>query len=67
MLWAAVRTTQQTWPKAMCVVYTGDHSVDKKQMISLAKVIGRPILSVGPYLLTRPRRNASTSRSTHPP
>jgi alpha-1,2-mannosyltransferase len=29
VLWAAIRATQKRWPKALCVVYTGDHDVDK--------------------------------------
>ena len=33
VLWAAIRATQQRWPEALCVVYTGDHDVDKSQII----------------------------------
>ncbi|KFY69370.1 hypothetical protein V496_00305 [Pseudogymnoascus sp. VKM F-4515 (FW-2607)] len=33
VLWAAVRATQQRWPKATCVVYTGDHDVTKEKML----------------------------------
>ncbi|ERF68075.1 hypothetical protein EPUS_08511 [Endocarpon pusillum Z07020] len=33
VLWAAVRATQQRWPRAVCVVYSGDHDVDKAAMI----------------------------------
>ncbi|KAL9058536.1 MAG: hypothetical protein Q9162_001691 [Coniocarpon cinnabarinum] len=33
VLWAAVRATQQRYPSAICVVYTGDHDVNKAQMI----------------------------------
>jgi len=38
VLWAAVRATQQRWPKAKVVVYTGDHSVTKDKMLSRVKV-----------------------------
>ncbi|KAI9680516.1 MAG: asparagine-linked glycosylation protein [Caeruleum heppii] len=34
VLWAAVRATQKRWPKAICVVYTGDHDTDKASIIS---------------------------------
>lgn len=33
VLWAAVKATQRRWPKAICVVYTGDHNVDKAEML----------------------------------
>ncbi|MCJ1308429.1 asparagine-linked glycosylation protein [Agyrium rufum] len=29
VLWAAVKSTQQRWPNAVCVVYTGDHDATK--------------------------------------
>jgi alpha-1,2-mannosyltransferase len=34
VLWAAIRATQKRWPKAKCVVYTGDHDVDKAAMLA---------------------------------
>ncbi|KAI1948012.1 asparagine-linked glycosylation protein [Ophidiomyces ophidiicola] len=34
VLWAAVRATQKRWPKAICVVYTGDQDVDKTTMLN---------------------------------
>ncbi|KAI0856568.1 glycosyltransferase family 4 protein [Xylaria cubensis] len=37
VLWAAVRATQQRWPKAKIVVYTGDHDVSKEKMLSRVK------------------------------
>ncbi|KAI0904268.1 glycosyltransferase family 4 protein [Ustulina deusta] len=37
VLWAAVRATQQRWPKAKMVVYTGDHDVSKDKMLSRVK------------------------------
>ncbi|KAI1816617.1 glycosyltransferase family 4 protein [Poronia punctata] len=37
VLWAAVRATQCRWPKAIIVVYTGDHSVTKDEMLSRVK------------------------------
>ncbi|KAJ2969785.1 hypothetical protein NUW58_g9896 [Xylaria curta] len=38
VLWAAVRATQQRWPRAKIVVYTGDHDVSKDKMLSRVKV-----------------------------
>jgi hypothetical protein len=38
VLWAAIRATQLQWPRAKCVVYTGDHEVTKDEMISRVKV-----------------------------
>ncbi|KAF4125881.1 alpha-1,2-mannosyltransferase [Geosmithia morbida] len=37
VLWAAIRATQDRWPNAKCVVYTGDHDVTKDQILSLVK------------------------------
>ncbi|KAI9671809.1 MAG: asparagine-linked glycosylation protein [Alyxoria varia] len=37
VLWAAIRATQRRWPKALCVVYTGDHEVGKEQMLQRAQ------------------------------
>ncbi|KAF1983041.1 glycosyltransferase family 4 protein [Aulographum hederae CBS 113979] len=34
VLWAAIRATQQRWPEALCVVYTGDHDADKETIIN---------------------------------
>ncbi|KZF25796.1 glycosyltransferase family 4 protein [Xylona heveae TC161] len=34
VLWAAIRATQKRWPKAICVVYTGDHDVQKATILS---------------------------------
>ncbi|KAK6063653.1 alpha-mannosyltransferase alg11 [Seiridium cupressi] len=33
VLWAAIRATQKRWPKAKCVVYTGDHDVTKERIL----------------------------------
>jgi hypothetical protein len=47
VLWAAIRATQLQYPKALCVVYTGDHEVTKDQILSRVKVGltgGRPRL-----------------------
>ena len=38
MLWAAIRATQKRWPKAKCIVYTGDHDVDKAAILARVKV-----------------------------
>jgi alpha-1,2-mannosyltransferase len=36
-LWAAIRATQKRWPKAICVVYSGDHDIDRLAMIERVK------------------------------
>jgi alpha-1,2-mannosyltransferase len=33
VLWAAIRATQKRWPQAVCIVYTGDHDVDKTAIL----------------------------------
>ena len=33
VLWAAIRATQRRWPRAVCVVYSGDHDVEKATII----------------------------------
>ncbi|KAF2490976.1 alpha-1,2-mannosyltransferase ALG11 [Lophium mytilinum] len=33
VLWAAIRANQKRWPDAVCVVYTGDHDVDKAAIL----------------------------------
>ena len=33
VLWAAIRATQKAHPDAICVVYTGDHDVDRDIMV----------------------------------
>lgn len=38
VLWAAIRATQKRWPKAKCVVYTGDHDVNKEAILSRVEV-----------------------------
>ena len=37
VLWAAIRATQKRWPEAVCVVYTGDHDVDKAAILKRVK------------------------------
>ena len=37
VLWAALKATQQRWPKAMCVVYTGDHDATKSTILERVK------------------------------
>ncbi|KAF1960260.1 alpha-1,2-mannosyltransferase ALG11 [Byssothecium circinans] len=37
VLWAAIRATQKRWPEAVCVVYTGDHDVDKEAILKRVK------------------------------
>jgi alpha-1,2-mannosyltransferase len=38
VLWAAIRATQKRWPKAKCVVYTGDHDVTKERILQRVEV-----------------------------
>ncbi|KAK5661458.1 hypothetical protein OQA88_11359 [Cercophora sp. LCS_1] len=64
VLWAAIRATQKRWPKAKCVVYTGDHDVNKEAI--LARVETRFNIHLHPptvnflYLSTRHWVLAST-------
>lgn len=37
VLWAAIRATQRQYPNALCIVYTGDHEVDKDLMLGNVK------------------------------
>jgi alpha-1,2-mannosyltransferase len=37
VLWAAIRAHQKRWPKATCIVYTGDHDVDKAEILKRVK------------------------------
>ncbi|KAI9793545.1 MAG: asparagine-linked glycosylation protein [Peltula sp. TS41687] len=34
VLWAAIKAIQTRWPKAICVVYTGDHNIEKTAVLS---------------------------------
>lgn len=38
VLWAAIRATQQRWPKAICIIYTGDHEASKIAMLERVEV-----------------------------
>ena len=38
VLWAAIRATQKRWPNAKCIVYTGDHDVEKADILARVKV-----------------------------
>ncbi|KAI9761162.1 MAG: asparagine-linked glycosylation protein [Chaenotheca gracillima] len=57
VLWAAIRATQNRWPKATCVVYTGDHESDKTTIIERVEnrfnIILNPASVVFLYLSTR--------------
>ncbi|KAI4245116.1 MAG: hypothetical protein L6R40_002715 [Gallowayella cf. fulva] len=33
VLWAAIKATQTRWPRAVCVVYTGDHDATKDEIL----------------------------------
>jgi alpha-1,2-mannosyltransferase len=37
VLWAAIKATQERWPRAKCVVYTGDHDANKAQILGQVK------------------------------
>jgi len=37
VLWAAIKATQKRWPKAICVVYTGDHDATKPTILERVK------------------------------
>ncbi|KAI1007478.1 GDP-Man:Man(3)GlcNAc(2)-PP-Dol alpha-1,2-mannosyltransferase [Podosphaera aphanis] len=37
VLWAAIRATQETWPNAKCVIYTGDHDIEKDATLARVK------------------------------
>lgn len=37
VLWAAIKATQKRWPKAICVVYTGDHDATKSTILERVK------------------------------
>lgn len=52
VLWAAIRATQNRWPDAKCVVYTGDHDVNKEQILARVKARKLGMPRVGEYLLT---------------
>lgn len=38
VLWAAIKSTQKRWPKAICVIYTGDHDANKSTIIERVKL-----------------------------
>ena len=37
VLWAAIKATQMRWPKAVCIVYTGDHDATKSTILERVK------------------------------
>jgi alpha-1,2-mannosyltransferase len=37
VLWAAIRATQRRWPHAVCIIYTGDHDLDKAAILRRVK------------------------------
>ena len=49
MLWAAIKATQERYPHAICVVYTGDHDATKTQILSRVKVDPRSVVNVTRY------------------
>lgn len=64
MLWAAIRATQDRWPNAISVVYTGDHDAEKSAIVK--RVQDRFNITLNPlkihflYLSTRHYILAST-------
>ena len=57
VLWAAIRATQSQWPKAVCVVYTGDHDATKEAILERVKsrfnIHLHPPTTIFLYLSTR--------------
>ncbi len=49
VLWAAIRATQERWPKAKIVVYTGDHDVTKEKILDRVQV-SRPLETPNPLI-----------------
>ena len=39
VLWAAIAATQKRWPKAVCVVYTGDQDASKATILQRVQVL----------------------------
>ncbi|KAI9658541.1 MAG: asparagine-linked glycosylation protein [Trizodia sp. TS-e1964] len=54
VLWAAIRATQHRWPKAVCVVYTGDQDVDKGEILQLVESLGSVYLAYEAFSLLVP-------------
>ena len=46
VLWAAIKVVQKRWPKAVCIIYTGDHDIEKTSMLSRVEV--RPAATLVP-------------------
>lgn len=63
VLWAAIRATQLRWPQAVCVVYTGDHDVNKDQIIKRVQVYHHSTGITRRQLTLQ--RTGSISPSTH--
>lgn len=38
VLWVAIRAVQSRYPKARIIVYTGDHEVNKEQILERVQV-----------------------------
>lgn len=57
VLWAAIRATQRRWPKAKCVVYTGDHDVSKEKMLERVEV---SFVGLSPHMI-------ASSKGPHQP
>ncbi|KAI9805495.1 MAG: hypothetical protein M1825_000746 [Sarcosagium campestre] len=64
VLWCAIQATQARWPKAVCVVYTGDHEADKPAILARIKdrfdITLHPPTVVFLYLTTRQYVHSST-------
>lgn len=41
VLWVAIRAVQSRYPKARIIVYTGDHEVNKEQILERVQVRNR--------------------------
>lgn len=74
VLWAAIRATQSRWPEAVCVVYTGDHDVNKDQIIKRVQVCHWYLaystitnLQIGTLQYRPPPTNLTLPLPLHPP
>ncbi len=72
VLWAAIRATQTRWPKAVCVVYTGDHEVQKEATLERVEVrfplpIPQPLSVPIHLLICSTNANYPSVPIQHPP
>ena len=56
VLWAAIKATQDRWPNAVCVVYTGDHQSNKAEILDRVEVTFLDPVSSFSYFSLEPFR-----------